>query len=253
MLGRSMPPDGPCAQKEAMLQLQLFFSASHDITAQRKSIFQNPAIFIQLLLLEECILHSACAGCLREQECFLGSYLSPFFHFCLLLSFTNNKNEKSFPVSCGWRILTVCDPVKASVVLTSESSCWFFPSVFDHKQGEWWCCVWVWGSYVGVDLCDPVLQTSFVAPLFCDLGQESSHKDICIKYIGSWFCLYHVRSCLMNNHQEKGDVLDLSSTETFGISPENVSEFRGNPKQKQCDIGVTWRKIFGCHGKFLEC
>lgn len=162
-----------------------------------------PAIFIQLLLLEECILHSACAGCLREQECFLGSYLSPFFHFCLLLSFTNNKNEKLSPVSCCWRVLTICDPVKASVVLTSESSCWFFPSVFDHKQGEWWCCVWVWGSYAGMDLCDPVLQTSFVAPLFCDLGQESSHKYICIKYVGSWFCLYHVRSCLMNNHQKR--------------------------------------------------
>lgn len=59
-------------------------------------------------------------------------------------------------------------------------------------------------------------------PSFCDLQQESSHEDIYTDYIRSWFYLYHVRSCLMNSCQEKGDGRDFSSTEMFGSSSDPV-------------------------------
>lgn len=75
------------------------------------------------------------------------------------------------------------------------------------------------GVFTGVALCDPVLQTSFVALIAVISDRNHPITTFILKTLPG---LYNVRSCLMNNHQEKGDVLDPSSTEMFGNSPENV-------------------------------
>lgn len=149
---------------------------------EQKNIFQNicnifPVVTARRVCSAQCLYLSA-----YGMKMLLGWDLFPFSHFFLFVNYNNNSlvTEESLQPVIWWR--PGCYWQQRAAACSSHQC-------LTSRQNEWGCCVWVRGALVLACACWTQFYRLNLWPSFCDLQQESSHKDFHIKYIGSLFCL----------------------------------------------------------------